>query len=118
MRTVLALSLFILAAALGAWSFKHSAPSPAAVETQGQEEPEPRALYRNGYNVQLPIMDAYQRSEDLLAEPVTAYDGKCQTFRLGRLCHFPGNPPDWQVQWDNLGLAELQTEGYTPKVPS
>lgn len=122
-RYVFGAVLLLVAAGMAVLVVIGARPATVVVQTtntSGQEKPEDGAFYANGWNVanigNARIMDAYLRYQSLLAEPISAFDGRCQNFRLGRLCFEPGNPPDWQVQFDNLGLDDLHVEGRTEKV--
>lgn len=112
------IALFLLAAALGAWTWITSVPREQLVDTSGHEQPAEGAFLENGWLVQnrgeARIADVYLRYRAWLGEPVSGFDGSCQLFRLGRLCYAPGNPPDWKVELDNLGYLDMQIEGYTP----
>ena len=113
--------LFLSSAAATGLAIESALPRPVVVETQstqGSEQPQEGALYQNGWVVanvgHATFMDADLRYGEFLGEPISSFDGHCQTFRLGRLCYQQSNPPDWQVELDNLGLQDLQVEGRTP----
>jgi hypothetical protein len=112
------LVLFLVAAALGGWTWITSAPREQFVDTSGREELTEGGLLENGWLIQnwgdARIKDVYLRYRSWLGEPVSGFDATCQAFRLGRLCYAPGNPPDWKVEFDNLGYLDMQVQGYTP----
>lgn len=121
-RLLVASVLFLLAAASMATGVLGALPRPVrtpVVDTSGHETPLEGALYLNGFNIEdfdgASILDTYRRFQDLLGQPISGFDGSSQSFTFGRLTYLPGNAPDWQVQLDNVGLEELQLEGYTPK---
>jgi hypothetical protein len=94
MNKVVAIFLLLgLAAGLVAWTLLGSRTVPQVVDTAGQEEPQADALYVNGWNVgnygEALVKDTYVRYHDLLGEPLSTFDGQCQSFRLGRLCYTP-----------------------------
>ncbi len=114
--------LLALSLALLSWSVSTAWPRPVqamTVETTGHELRQEDGAYENGWNVQdrgpSRFLTFYLRYKPLLGEPVSGSDGRCQSFRFGRICVNLGNPPDWQVELTNSGLEDLQLEGYTPK---
>lgn len=118
-RVVTVIGLLSLATALAAWAVIGARQTPQYLDTAGQEEPLADAVYENGWNVanheNARIQDTYLSYRRFLGEPITGFDGQCQSFRLGRLCYAPGNPPDWRIELANLGADELEVEGYTAK---
>lgn len=85
---------------------------------RGDQPARPGCLLLHGWNVcnygDATLKDSYLRYKTYLGQPVSGFDGACQTFELGRLCYNAANPDDWQVEFDNLGLADLTSQGYTP----
>jgi hypothetical protein len=92
------------------------------LDTSGNEEPLDGALPLNGWNVanyeQIRLKDFYQRHEGFLGEPLSGFDGRTQTFRLGRITYGPGKAAEWQLELENLGFLDMQLEGYTPRLGS
>lgn len=92
---------------------------PQATNLSGREVPREGCLFVNGWNVcsygEAALKDHYLRYQDLLGDPVSAFDSRCQTFRFGRLCYSAGNPPEWRVEFANLGLQDLQARGVSPQ---
>lgn len=120
MKLIPALMPFGLAATLaGGALLNGSAPKPAALalDTSGHETPQDGAYFENGWNVAntgaADLMDRYLRYQSFLGEPVSGFNGQCQSFRFGRLCYQPANPSDWKVELANVGLEDLQVQGYS-----
>src|SRR5690348_8019247 len=101
---LLAASAFILAFPFLGLPNRPTAGPPLVVDTTGSEAPEQGAVHENGWNVAnydaATIKDTYLRYQGLLGEPVSGFDGRCQSFRFGRLCYHPDNPDDWQAEFD------------------
>jgi hypothetical protein len=81
--------------------------------------PREGCLLENGWNVcnygDAEIKDAYLRQQELLGEPISGFDSRCQTFRFGRLCYNAANAKEWRVEWANLGLQDYTAKGYVPQ---
>lgn len=82
------------------------------------ESPREGCLYQDGFNIcnygDATIRETYLKYRDLLGSPISSFDSRCQLFRLGKLCYDPGKPPDWKVEWANIGLQDLVANGYSP----
>ncbi len=92
-------------------------PSATVALPSGTESPREGCLLKNGFNIcnygDATMKDTYLRFEPLLGDPLSGFDARCQTFNGGRLCYSPGNPPDWRVQWANLGADAAIARGLT-----
>lgn len=124
-KVMISLVLFGIASVLIVWALLDALPRTVVLETvdtSGHEEPQEGAVFNNGWIVanygDIAIMNAYLLYQPFLGEPISGFDGQCQSFRLGRLCYRPGNPSDWQIEFANLGMIDMQVEGYTPKLGS
>lgn len=124
MRKLLGAAVLICAVAGGVWALQGAQPasSPSVVRDQvpvGQEQPREGCLLENGFNVcdygTATLKAAYLRHRDLLGEPLSGFDARCQLFRFNRLCFNPANPDGWQVEFANAGLQDLQVNGFTPQ---
>jgi hypothetical protein len=123
MKRVTGISLLIVALAGAVWWW-HGLPDGPDVALRpeaapvGQEQPRERCAYENGINVcdygDATLKDVYLRYAEFLGEPVGGFDSRCQTFRFNKLCFNPANPPGWQIEFSNAGLADLQANGLVP----
>ena len=119
---ILSLILFIAAAVLVIIALGHPSDDASATTPpdpwRGDEAPQAGCLHEHGWNIcnfgEATIKDSYLRTKTYLGRPVGSFDSRCQTFELGRLCFNPANSDDWQVEFDNLGLVDLTSNGYTP----
>ncbi len=121
-KYVVATLLIVLGLAAGLSSILTSMPRPVVItplQTAGSEPPEKDSVYGNGWNVRnvggARLEYAYLRFRAWLGEPISAFDGQCQSFRFARLCYNPGNKEDWQIELTNGGWEDMLLEGYTPK---
>jgi len=119
-RGFFAVLLIAVAAGLVGWTYVRASdrPSELLIDTAGREEPAEGALLENGWRIEdrgeANLKEVYLRNQGFLGEPVTGFDGATQTFRLGRLGYQPNNPPDWKIEFANLGWLDMQTSGLTP----
>ena len=121
-KLIISTLLILLGLAAGASGFMASVPRPVVVEpldTGGHEAPVEGSLYDNGWNVmnhgESGLKDTYLRLRHWLGEPISSFDGQCQSFRFGRLCYDPGKPEDWRIELSNSGWEDMLVEGYSPK---
>jgi hypothetical protein len=123
-RYIVGAALLAASGLLLFWNWPRETPPPAPVYAQvpdyaGTEERQDDAYFENGWNVSnvgaIRLKDFFFRFQPFLNDPVGGFDGRSQAFRFGRLTFNPANPPDWQIELDNLGQQDMQIEGYTPQ---
>ncbi|SRR5581483_10549978 len=122
MRALTFLPILLLAAAAAVIAYgvaKGSAAPSTATEpdTAGRDTPQLACAHANGWNVCPPLRDVYLRHADLLGKPISGFDVQtsAQRFLFGTLIYRPANPPDWQVEFANVGSEDYQLQGYTPR---
>lgn len=89
----------------------------AELTTIGHEEPQEDALLVNGWLIKdygaARVRTYWERYQPWLGEPIGAFDGRSQMFRMGKLSYTASNPSGWEIELDNLGWLDLSLHGLT-----
>jgi hypothetical protein len=87
--------------------------------TIGNEVPREGCIHENGWLIcdygEANLREVYLKHRDLIGDPISSFDSRCQTFTFTRLCYDRGKPDGWKVEFDNLGLRDLRANGFTPQ---